>query len=116
MSDLVGKVVGISWQDIWWSMDERAIDTPFEDEQFVHFTYGLVLRETDDFISIAHEWRPQRQLHAGTTSIPKQVIRSLKVYGDGSIETPSKERKRAKRAAAGSRKAAKRAARPANPS
>lgn len=92
---LVGFVVGICWQDIWWSSQDKVLgddDDEWIDSQFVHYTYGLVLRDTKKFISLTHEWRPERQEHAGTTSIPKGtgVIRSIRVYGHGS-ETAGEE-------------------------
>ena len=87
MESLEGKVVGISWQDIWWTSDEIHLDHPWQDEEYIHFTYGLVLRDDDEWISITHEWRPQKLIHCGTTSIPKATIRNVRVYGDGELET-----------------------------
>lgn len=91
MESLEGKVVGISWQDIWWSYEDQHLDEPWQDEKYIHFTYGLVLRDDDEWISITHEWRPQKLTHCGTTSIPKVTIRNVRVYGDGELETTSEE-------------------------
>lgn len=87
MDNLEGKVVGVSWQDIWWSYGDRSIKEPWKDEDHIHFTYGLVLRDDGEWISITHEWRPEKRVHCGTTSIPKVTIRNVRVYGDGELET-----------------------------
>ncbi|HSE44861.1 MAG TPA: hypothetical protein VLA89_05990 [Gemmatimonadales bacterium] len=93
MSSLKGKVVGVVWQDIWWDPEERSLDS-YPDEKYIHMTYGLVLRDTKEWLSVAHEVYPKRGTACGVTSIYKPVILEIKDYGDSTIESRVQKAKR----------------------
>lgn len=94
---LEGKVVGVTWQDHWWETEEK--NGPHKewleagDKRAVHTTYGLVIRDTDDWITVSHEWRPGPQA-VGATSIVKACVRSIEIYGERVPSVQKAKRKR----------------------
>ena len=75
------KIVQIKWLDICHGTPNWAYLDSLEVSPLTAVSVGMVVRETDDFISIAQSYSEETGLIADTLTIPKSVVKEIVELG-----------------------------------